>query len=177
MQTTHEIPDASDTSSEQDLLQHLLQQQPPKQQAHQASDPVHGVVLGRVIALRTDGKLDISLDSLGIAHAIASPICAPQTLFPGIAIAVMFEQGNIERALILGAMHGGTHAKSTSSPSPEIYVDQQRVVIAAERELELRCGEAAIVLTADGRILTRGNYISSLATATQRIRGGAVQIN
>ena len=52
-----------------------------------------------------------------------------------------------------------------------------REVIEAAEELELRCGEACIVLTADGRIQLRGTYITSHASATQRIVGGSVHVN
>ncbi|XLV72947.1 hypothetical protein ACKZDW_10540 [Ralstonia syzygii subsp. celebesensis] len=63
------------------------------------------------------------------------------------------------------------------SVSVEARVDGQRVVLSAEQEIELRCGEAAIILTADGQIQLRGNYITSYATATQRILGGSVNLN
>jgi hypothetical protein len=53
----------------------------------------------------------------------------------------------------------------------------QRVVIEAQGELELRCGESVILLSQDGSIQIRGAYLTSHATASQRIRGGSVQIN
>lgn len=83
----------------------------------------------------------------------------------------MFEQGDVTRPIVIGAMWGPPDASNA------VEVNNERIVIEAEQELELRCGDAVIVLTADGRILQRGNYISSHASATQRIRGGSVQIN
>jgi uncharacterized protein (DUF2345 family) len=62
-------------------------------------------------------------------------------------------------------------------PPAEVRVDGERVVLQAEHEIELRCGEAAIVLSADGRITLRGTYITSHASATQRILGGSVNVN
>ncbi len=59
----------------------------------------------------------------------------------------------------------------------EILVDGERVVFQAEHEIELRCGDAAIILSCDGRIELRGTYITSKASATQRILGGSVNIN
>jgi hypothetical protein len=56
-------------------------------------------------------------------------------------------------------------------------VDGQRHVVEAAQEIELRCGEAAIVLFADGRIQLRGTYITSHASATQRLVGGSVHLN
>jgi hypothetical protein len=50
-------------------------------------------------------------------------------------------------------------------------------VIEAQQSLSLRCGEASIDLHADGRIQLRGTYITSHATATQRLVGGSVHVN
>jgi len=59
----------------------------------------------------------------------------------------------------------------------DVRVDGQSVSVKAQNEIELRCGQAAIVLTADGRITLRGTYITSHASATQRILGGSVNLN
>ena len=99
-------------------------------------------------------------------------------LLPGAAVAVMFEQGDVNRALVIGPMYAGPMVAATESKvESETPPESPRIIIEAGQELELRCGEAAIILTADGRILQRGTYISSHASATQRIRGGSVQIN
>ena len=68
----------------------------------------------------------------------------------------------------------------SNAPSPgllDVVVDGRSVVIEAEQEIELRCGEAAIILSADGHITLRGTYITSHASATQRILGGSVNVN
>jgi hypothetical protein len=41
----------------------------------------------------------------------------------------------------------------------------------------LRCGEASLTLTREGKILLRGTYLSSRATGVHRIQGGTVEIN
>lgn len=61
--------------------------------------------------------------------------------------------------------------------SLDVEVDGRQVTVRAEHELVLRCGEAAIVLHADGRIELRGTYITSQASATNRIRGGSIDLN
>lgn len=53
----------------------------------------------------------------------------------------------------------------------------KRIVIEAQQEIELRCGDARILLTRDGIVQIRGTYVTSHASATQRIRGGSVQLN
>lgn len=169
-------PPRADSSSFASLLQ---QEFKPQAQA------VHGVVLGKLLALNDDGSYAISLNTLNIAQINASAACAPALLSPGMTIAVMFLQGDTTRPLIIGPLHDNKPvAPALELPNPvqssgthEFIVNQERIVLQAGQELELRCGEAAIVLTSDGRILLRGAYISSHATATQRLLGGSVQIN
>ncbi len=52
-----------------------------------------------------------------------------------------------------------------------------RVMVEAEQALVLRCGEASITLTRDGKVFIRGTYVESHATGVQRIKGGCVRIN
>lgn len=58
-----------------------------------------------------------------------------------------------------------------------IAVDGERIVISAERELELRCGEACLTLSADGCVRIKGKGILNHAREVNRIRGGQVRIN
>jgi hypothetical protein len=166
-----------------DLMQALLAKDVIGTAAKAA--PIFGIVVGQVQAIFPDGRVRLQLPQLAIAAVDARVACAPEGLAPGAAVAVMFEQGDVNRALVIGPMYAGpavaaavadeagVDVTETSQAQPEYA----RIVIEAGEELELRCGEAAIVLTADGRILQRGTYISSHASATQRIRGGSVQIN
>lgn len=55
--------------------------------------------------------------------------------------------------------------------------DGRRLTLTAEHEIVLRCGEASITLTREGRILTRGTNLVSRASGVHRIKGGTVQIN
>ena len=143
--------------------------------------PIFGIVVGQVQAILPDGRVRLQLPQLAIAAVDARVVCAPEGLLPGAAVAVMFEQGDVNRALVIGPMYTGPAAADEAgvdaADDSQAQPDYARIVIEAGEELELRCGEAAIVLTADGRILQRGTYISSHASATQRIRGGSVQIN
>ena len=166
-----------------DLMQALLAKDVIGTAAKAA--PIFGIVVGQVQAIFPDGRVRLQLPELAIAAVDARVACAPDGLLPGAAVAVMFEQGDVNRALVIGPMYAGpavaaavaneagVDVTETSQAQPEYA----RIVIEAGEELELRCGESAIVLTADGRILQRGTYISSHASATQRIRGGSVQIN
>jgi hypothetical protein len=51
------------------------------------------------------------------------------------------------------------------------------VVLTAEREMVLRCGEASITLTRAGKVIIKGAYIVSRSTGYNKIKGAAVDIN
>lgn len=148
-----------------------------------APGPVHGqVLLGRLQALPAVGQPGVAvvpgLGLLAVSHSLV-PL-APGLVGTCVALSLLAA----DQALVLGPVWeatapvpGAPDAAAPGSPSLAVTVDGQRTVVEAERELELRCGDAAIVLTADGRIQLRGTYITSHASATQRIVGGSVHVN
>jgi hypothetical protein len=61
---------------------------------------------------------------------------------------------------------------------PEVaQVDGKRVCIEGKDEIVLSCGEASITLRRNGKIILRGTYLESHSEGTNRIKGGAVQVN
>ena len=54
---------------------------------------------------------------------------------------------------------------------------EERLELTAEREIVLRCGKASITLTRAGKVLIRGDYISSRSSGVNKIKGGSVQLN
>jgi hypothetical protein len=60
---------------------------------------------------------------------------------------------------------------------PQVVVDGETVRVEAGQRLELRCGEARILLTEDGKIVIHGTHVVSRAVGQNMIRGGSVQIN
>jgi uncharacterized protein (DUF2345 family) len=58
-----------------------------------------------------------------------------------------------------------------------VQADDERVVVTAEREIVLRCGDASITLTRAGKVLIKGTYVLSRARGYNKIKGAAVDIN
>lgn len=156
------------------------------QQSSQASVmPVPGqVIIGTLQAIPEQGRpgsaMVSGLGHVDVAHSLV-PLSA-ENEGQGIALSVLAGGS----AIVLGLLWNGAASEPGRADAPDqaedaeglvITVDGHREVIEAAEELELRCGEACIVLTADGRIQLRGTYITSHASATQRIVGGSVHVN
>jgi hypothetical protein len=117
----------------------------------------------------------VDIADLGLQKLTARSLAGLSAADVGRSVVLGFEAGDPSRPIVLGVMLGSNQEAQT--PQNEAIVDGNRVVLKAEHEIELRCGEAAIVLMADGRIELRGTYITSQASATQRILGGSVSVN
>ena len=96
----------------------------------------------------------------------------------GSPVALSFVDGNIQHPLILGFIRATANKVENTPPQTfEVQQDGQRLVISAEQELVLKCGESTISLTKAGKITVRGKQLLSRAEGVNRIKGGAVQIN
>jgi len=95
----------------------------------------------------------------------------------GKTVILSFEDGDPLAPVILGVVQPVTVIEAGPNPKADAVVDGERVVIGASREIVLRCGDASLTLTRDGRVMLRGRYVLSRATDVHRIKGGSVQIN
>jgi len=88
-------------------------------------------------------------------------------------VALLFEDGDIERPLIVGRIVEPARVED----EPSVVRDGELVKVSAQEQLELRCGKASIVMKKTGHITIRGTYVTSHASASNRIRGGSVNLN
>lgn len=144
-----------------------------------------GVVTGSLIGFAEDGSPHVSWPGCSAAKAPrARALCDLEREDIGHQVALIFEQGDAAKPMIIGRVRAPRKAGSQSRnrPAPEappfeLEVDGKRVALNAERELVLRCGEASITLTAAGKVLIKGAYVSSRSSGVNRLRGGVVHIN
>jgi hypothetical protein len=95
-------------------------------------------------------------------------------------IVLQFEDGDPTRPIIIGirqTMPVSASEHPVTGPPLGIEVDGERLVYTAQREILLRCGKASIQLLSDGSVRIRGTNVLSRASATNRLRGGNIQIN
>jgi hypothetical protein len=69
------------------------------------------------------------------------------------------------------------NSPDASLAADTVHVDGKRVVLEGQDEVVLRCGEASITLTRNGKIAIRGKYLLSRSSGVNRILGGSVQVN
>lgn len=134
-----------------------------------------GIVVGELVEIGEAGtSFVVQVPGHGRIHATYSLVpIMPGDLGRAAAVNVPATPG--AAAVLVGFVW--TPAPMSGAAAPSVQADGKRLEIRAEKEIELRCGEAAIVLTSDGRIYLRGHYVTSHATATQRILGGSVNVN
>jgi hypothetical protein len=103
----------------------------------------------------------------------------------GRDVVLALERGDVRKPIILGVLRrsGETPAekpapRSHTNPAPvTVERDGERLVLAAEKEIVMRCGQASITLTRAGKVLIRGAFLLSRSSGVNRIKGGSVQIN
>ena len=71
----------------------------------------------------------------------------------------------------------GIEVERGETPSTEQRVDGERIVVEAEREIVIRCGQSSITLTRSGKIVLRGTHIVSKSSGANRVLGTTVRIN
>lgn len=98
----------------------------------------------------------------------------------GASIVLAFEGGDLRLPVILGMIALSAVVQGVPADNTSLRVrldDQDRLLLSAEREIVLQCGEASITLTRAGKVLIRGRHILSQSSGYNRIKGAAVDIN
>ena len=90
----------------------------------------------------------------------------------GAEVAILFEDADRARPLIIGRI-----IDPARSDTVRVVRDGELVRINATERIELRVGKSSIVMEKDGHITIRGTHLVSHASASNRIRGGSVNLN
>jgi hypothetical protein len=139
-----------------------------------------GIVVAEFAGISPDGTPLLRLP--GQPHVVrARSVVALSARLVGRQVLVVHETGRPAPPIVTGVLREAEAAAAfpalpTGAPFA-LEVDGERVDLVAQHQLVLRCGEASITLTREGKILLRGTYVSSSSSGVHRIHGAAVEIN
>jgi hypothetical protein len=172
--TLVEIAPAEAGSAE---LLELILASPPAEAA--APETIDGVVIGALAGFDAQGEALVTFPGMPGGEALAARATVALAAGDvGREVALLFERGDPRRPLVMGLLHRAAPREvRITREGAEVRVDGQRVELAAEDELVLRCGKASITLTKAGKILIRGAYVLTRSSGVNRIQGGSVEIN
>jgi len=144
------------------------------------SDPIAAAAAGRaalasVIELTEHGDVGVVVPGdpplrlrCDVLHTADRPTL---TLSLGARVLVLLPAAGEDRGTVLGIVA----PYETPLPLPGGAPAELR--LEARERLEIRCGESALTMDAEGRVLVKGKDIVTRAKRTQKIRGGTVHIN
>jgi len=165
------------------LQETLTEQEKPEVRRNPGTE---GVTVGVFADLNESGEplVDFTENTSGVPIAARTMVALSRDQIGREAV-LMFERGDLSKPIIAGLLHHQNTKQSNSAPAiipashrdREAQVDGETLVLTAEREIVLRCGEASITLHRNGRVIIRGMYVESRSKGTNRIKGGAVLIN
>ncbi len=140
-----------------------------------ARSPSQGPGVARLVGLDSGGWAWIFHQN-GEEKTPVRARCAAQVGEESIGgeVAVLFPLDPSEPPLVLASLRS---VDPPGSPTFQVRTEGGTLVLEADDQVELRCGRASIVLTAAGKILVQGEYVSTRATGVNRIKGGSVLIN
>ncbi|PDT34649.1 hypothetical protein CO671_20515 [Rhizobium sp. M10] len=134
---------------------------------------IEGVVIGLLLGFDAGVPLVVFPGNPEETALRAKSLAELTSAMVGAEVALLFEGGDPSRPLIVGRIVD----PARGAPTPNVVRDGERVQITAGERIELRCGKATIIMERDGHITIRGTYVTSHASAANRIRGGSVNLN
>jgi hypothetical protein len=142
-----------------------------------------GTLRGEVARREEDGSIFVTFPGLegeplpaamtGSARAaLANFVKSSQDIPP---VLLTFEGNDIFKPVVVDVLFDKMESAEELQAKDED--EKQRLTLTAEKEIELKCGKASLILTRAGKILLRGTYLFSRSSGVNKIKGGSVHIN
>jgi Domain of unknown function (DUF6484) len=128
-----------------------------------------GVVRGVLCSFSEQGYpfIDFYLNQSG-APVLALSLVRLKANDEGLDVILMFEDGDLSRPIIMGLVQPALTRSQ---------INNERLDLTANERITLQCGKASITLTREGKVLIKGEYVSSNSSGINCIKGGSVRIN
>jgi hypothetical protein len=139
--------------------------------------PPLGLICGKLVALQGEAGTPFVLYRAqpGSAALVARALVDLHPNDVGRDVMLMFEENDPARPVIMGLLREGL--RPGHRRPLEVHTEGERLIVSADEQIAIRCGKASITLTKAGKVLIEGEYVISRARRTNRVEGGAVQIN
>ena len=137
---------------------------------------IEGVVIGLLLGFDRGAPLVVFSGNPKDTALTARSLVELSPNAIGAEVALLFEDGDPIKPLVVGRIVDPVRTPGNRA-APEVIRDGEQVTIIGNERIELRCGKARIIMEKDGRITIRGTYVTSHASATNRILGGSVNLN
>lgn len=143
------------------------------------AERIDGVVIGVFLGFGEAGPLVVFPGNPEETALAARSLAALPAEAVGSEVALLFENGDPRRPLIVGRIVDPARKapEPAAPPEPHPLRDGGTVTVSAGERLELRCGKSSIIMEKDGHLTIRGTHVVSHARASNRIRGGSVNLN
>lgn len=147
---------------------------------HGSTPPQTTPRIGRVIGLSEADEVLVDFPDSGgpprpaVSLVALSAAQVREHAAAGTPAFIHFDGGDPSRPVLVGLAQP---VLADTENTREAIFDGEVVSLTGRQRVELRCGKASIILTADGKVMVRGAYISSSSSGAQCIAGASVEIN
>lgn len=143
-----------------------------------------GPRIGRIVAVRPPDVIQV--DFPGNPHG---PLTAVSTVAIDAAhcdgsVLLVFENSDFRRPVIVGLIreqpvtdHPKALTELNRGQIVDILVDGEKLVVDAKKEIEIRCGRSSLIMKPDGKVVLKGDDVTTRARRTNKVKGAAVRIN
>ncbi len=130
-------------------------------------------VVATLSQINTEGLAFIQYAEKNATKILARSIISLNEQMIGCSVLVLFENGDPALPIITGQIQPPVSTYKQVAAE----ADGKRLIFSAENEVMLKCGDASITLTKQGKVLIQGAYVLSRSTGSNKIKGASVEIN
>jgi hypothetical protein len=178
-ESAHEVPAQPDTEAAE-VLRSILQAP-----LANASPSGAQIITGHLAGIDKEGRI------LFVAEQSDEP---PTPVTIGVSLpdaALVPAARNFQRALVVRTSETpprlvllsllreriDSAARNAAPGQLELKVDGETLRLTAEREIELKCGNASLILRQSGRVILKGTHLVNSSRGPIKIKGATVDIN
>lgn len=142
-------------------------------------NPLHkanGVTIGKLVGLVKNRPMVIYPAYSNLEGIVAKTIVPITSEKISKEVLLSFIDNDPAQPVIMGFLIEASK-ENNENDLVKVEIDGERLLLTADREIVLQCGEASITLTRAGKVLIKGAYVLSRSSGYNKIKGAAIDIN